>query len=114
MTKKVVQDNGSISVIWADENNVNYQDTKLVVWTLKKCKNKENAYYIEQLYGEVKPRMMCSKEDPQLWSNLQCNRKKTPMYEETCWIIEKTGSQQAAENQNEAQAITSDELNESI
>ena len=87
MTKKVVQDNGSTQVAWGDENNCNYQDAKLVVWTFRSCKKVKNAYYIEQLYGEIKPRMMCSKEDPQLWSNLQCSRSKTNLYEECPWII---------------------------
>lgn len=93
MTKKIVQDNSSVQVIWADETNNNYQDTKLVVWTLKKSKKIKNAYHIEQLYGEIKPRMMCNKEDPQLWSSLQCNRKKNQIYEESCWIIQKVDNQ---------------------
>ena len=32
--------------------------------------------------------MMCNKEDPQLWTNLQCSRTKTLMYDECAWIIE--------------------------
>lgn len=35
MTKKVVQDNGSVQVMWADESNSSYQDAKLVVWTFR-------------------------------------------------------------------------------
>ena len=41
------------------------------------------------IYGEVKPRLMCNKEDPQLWSNLTCSRKKNGHYEGACWMIDK-------------------------
>lgn len=85
MTKKVVPENGSAQVLWGDENSNNYTDAKLVVWSLKKSPKITDAYFIEQLYGEVKPRVMCNKEDPQLWSSLSCNRKKGIMYEHSCW-----------------------------
>lgn len=50
--------------MWADSSNSNYEDTKYVIWTFRKNKKHKNAYFIEQLYGEVKPRLMCNKEDP--------------------------------------------------
>lgn len=87
MTKRVVQDNGAVQVIWGDETNSSYYDSKMVVWTFRNCKTIKNSYYIEQLYGERKPRMMCNKEDPQLWSNLQCSRTKTKVYDECAWQI---------------------------
>lgn len=30
---------------------------------------------------------MCNKEDPQLWSNLQCSRTKSKAYDECAWVI---------------------------
>lgn len=72
---------------WGDETNFNYQDTKLVVWTFRTSRKVKNGYHIEQLYGEVKPRLMCNKADPQLWSNLQCSRSKTSIYEECVWTV---------------------------
>lgn len=47
ITKKMVQDNSQIQVLWADETNNNYQDSKFFVWTLRKCKSIKHAYYIE-------------------------------------------------------------------
>lgn len=89
LTKKIVQENGAVQVMWADASNCNYEDTKYVIWTFRKSKKFKNAYHIEQLYGEVKPRLMCNKEDPQLWTGLCCNRKKSQHYDEACWVLKK-------------------------
>jgi len=35
-----------------------------MIWSLRNNKNSKNAYHIEMVYGEVKPRLMCNKEDP--------------------------------------------------
>ena len=79
--------------MWADETNNNFQDSKFFIWTLRKCKTVKRAYYIEQLYGEIKPRIMSNKDDPQLWSSLSCSRKKNQMYDECFWCLQPASQQ---------------------